>query len=98
VLPIAAPSWSGSLARFDGKSLFHFVFFGLKHLDRVLKTWLAYYLRSRPHQGLDNELLLQKKQRGRPKMAVEDETIPLAEIRCEKQLGGLLKSYSRRAA
>ena len=55
----------------------------------------------RPHQSLDNELLKKPKNRGRPQTNrgnLEDEIVPLSEIRCKQRLGGLLKSYSRKAA
>jgi hypothetical protein len=52
----------------------------------------------RPHQGLENELLMQPKRDRRRKLPIEPTTISLTEIRCEQQLGGLLKSHSRRAA
>jgi putative transposase len=98
--PICAPNVRAFIERFIGtirrECLHHFLFFGLTHLDSVLKTWLAYYHQQRPHQGIENELPVRpKRKHGKP---VEDETISLADIRCQQQLGGLLKSYSRRAA
>jgi hypothetical protein len=55
----------------------------------------------RPHQSLGNELLNQAKKRGRSQTKwgnVEDEFLPLTQLKCKQRLGGLLKSYSRRAA
>ena len=55
----------------------------------------------RPHQSLDNEPLKKPKNRGRPQTNrgnLEDEIVPLSEIRCKQRLGGLLKSYSHKAA
>jgi transposase InsO family protein len=76
-----------------------FVFFGKTHLDSVLKISLAYYHGSRPRQGIGNELLLtfKAKRKKRGKVEAGLETISLAEFRCEKKLGSLLKSYSRNA-
>ena len=58
------------------------------------------YHASRPHQGLDNELIAGPKYRGRPKTKrgdIADQVVPLAEVRCQQRLGGLLKSYRRAA-
>ena len=74
----------------------HFVIFGTQHLDHLGKVFLEFYHRHRPHQGLDNvPPVRDKASRKKPD---NTDTISLADIRCEKQLGGLLKSYSRRAA
>lgn len=100
--PVAAPNCRAFVERFIGtvrrECTDHFLFFGLTHLDSVLKTWLGFYHQLRPHQGIENELLLRPKNSGRPKIHVAKEGIALADIRCEQQLGGLLKSYSRKAA
>jgi putative transposase len=99
---VRAPNSRAFVERFIGtirrECLHSFLFLGVAHLNSVIKSFLAFYHQLRPHQGLENELLLKPKQRGRPKTTVEDATFSLAEIRCENQLGGLLKSYSRRAA
>jgi putative transposase len=76
-----------------------FVVFGTKHLDGAED--LAYYHEERPHQSLENESLVKPKKRGRPakkRGKIEDEIVRLAEVRCSKRLGGLLKSYSRKVA
>ncbi len=78
-----------------------FIVFGERHMDHLCAEYLAHYHAERPHQGLDNELLNKPKRRGRPRTKrsdLQDETIPLCEVRCHSRLGGLLKSYSRRAA
>ncbi len=44
---------------------------------------------------------MKPKKRGRPatnRGKIEDEILPLADVRCSKRLGGLLKNYNRRAA
>ena len=58
-------------------------------------VFLDYYHRLRPHQGKDNELLVtnRKRRRERPTNALS-----LSEVRCQQQLGGLLKHYYRNAA
>jgi putative transposase len=80
-----------------------FIVFGEQHLDHLCVEYLAHYHEERPHQGegIDNELLCQPKKRGRPKKNRGDlhgEIFPLTEVRCKQRLGGLLKSYSRKAA
>jgi putative transposase len=78
-----------------------FIVFGEKHLDHLCAEYLAHYQEERPHQSLDNEPLVKPKKRGRPKTKrgkIEDEIVPLSEVRCKQRLGGLLKSYSRKAA
>jgi putative transposase len=80
----------------------HFVFFGHKHMDLLCSQYREHYHAERPHQGLDNELI----KRGLPlknrKISVKSLTVPntfrLGDIRCHERLGGLLKSYSRKAA
>jgi putative transposase len=80
-----------------------FIVFGEKHLDHLCAEYLAHYHQERPHQGegIDNELLCRPEEPGRPKASRGDlhgEIFPLAEVRCKQRLGGLLKSYSRKAA
>jgi hypothetical protein len=52
-------------------------------------------------QWLANESLVKPMKRGQPATKggkIEDEIVQLAALRCSKRLGGLLKSYRRRAA
>ncbi|WP_425619061.1 integrase core domain-containing protein [Anatilimnocola sp. NA78] len=71
-----------------------FVIFGETHMDHVCNEYLEHYHSERPHQGIgiENELLVRKR---KPKPV---EAISLNEIQCSERLGGLLKSYSRKAA
>lgn len=100
--PVQAPNVRAFIERFIGtvrrECLNHFLFFGTQYLDSVLKTWLNYYLSKRPHQGKENELLTGKSRITKSESAEIAETISPRDVRCEKQLGGLLKSYSRKAA
>ena len=99
---VRSPNCRAFVERFIGtirrECLNYFLFFGSTHLDSVVKIWLGFYHRLRPHQGLENEMLMRKKKRGRPKSTAEDEAISPTDIRCRRQLSGLLKSYSRIAA
>lgn len=74
----------------------HFVIFGTTHLVHFGKVFLEFYHRHRPHQGLDRVPPVRDKA-GR-QMSDESETFSLANIRCDKQFGGLWKSYRRRVA
>jgi putative transposase len=73
----------------------HFIVFGERHLNHLCTVFLDYYHRLRPHQGKENRVLVQKSRRQRQR---ETTTIPLAELRCQQQLGGLLKHYYRKVA
>jgi putative transposase len=103
--PRCAPDCQAFVERFlrslRYECLNHFVFFGTQHLDNVAASYRIHYLTERPHQGKDNELLIRPKTQRR-KSRVDDQAaadcISLAEIRCHKRLGGLLKHYSRKAA
>ncbi len=104
--PRCAPDCQAFVERFlrslRYECLHHFVFFGTQHLDSVAASYRTYYLNERPHQGKDNELLVQSKERKNTgssygRLARAD-SVSLADIRCHKRLGGLLKHYSRKAA
>jgi len=104
--PRCAPDCQAFVERFIRslryECLNHFVFFGTQHLDRVAASYRSHYLNERPHQGKDNELLVWpkgKKSTGPAnEQAAGEDQFSLAEIRCYKRLGGLLKHYGRKAA
>lgn len=75
----------------------HFVIFGERHLDFLIREFLAHYHQCRPHQSLGNEVI-RRQSRKRRKYSTNDEPLSLRDVRCEQRLGGLLKSYSRKAA
>ncbi len=98
-----APDMQAYVERFiqtlRNELLDHFVIFGSQHLDALMREYLPYYHAHRPHQGVGNELLVKpKRKRGRPPKEEEVVRFSLKEIKCEQRLGGLLKSYSRKAA
>jgi putative transposase len=69
----------------------HFVVLGETHLNHLVSEYVEHYETERPHQGLGNSVLIPKKP--------PDESVPVPDqLICRKRLGGLLKSYSRRAA
>lgn len=103
--PPRSPNTNAFVERFilsiKAEALHHFVVLGEQHLNYLCQEFISYYHDFRPHQSLDNEPPTKPKQRGRPKSRsgnIKDEIIPLSEIRCHKRLGGLLNSYSRKAA
>ena len=77
----------------------HLVLFGLENLRRTVSIYRDFHNEHRPHQGLDQRI---------PANADRERTSPPAEIvaspprpsdvACTRLLGGLLKSYSRKAA
>ncbi|QDU28987.1 Integrase core domain protein [Anatilimnocola aggregata] len=71
-----------------------FVIFGEKHMNHVCQEYLQHYHQERPHQGegIENELLIRKQ---KPRQVA---AISLSEVNCSERLGGLLKSYSSKAA
>jgi putative transposase len=100
-----APNTNAFVERFiqtlQHECLDHFVVLGQRHFDYLVAEWLEYYHEERPHQSLENEPLKKPKPRGRPQRhfgPIGEQIAPLAEVRCRQRLGGLLKSYSRRAA
>jgi len=79
----------------------HFIVFGHKHMDVLCREFTIHYHEERAHQGLENELIVGPKRTKRSKAkskSSEPNSIPISEIRCKERLGGLLKSYSRKAA
>jgi putative transposase len=103
--PIRSPNMVAFAERFvqtiKQEVLNHFIVFGHKLMDVLCQEFKVHYHEERPHQGLDNELVIgmkpKKKSKSRSK-PVESVSIPISEIRCKERLGGLLKSYSRKAA
>jgi hypothetical protein len=68
----------------------HFVALGEKHFNYLVSSYVNFYLKHRPHQGLDNKPL---------DGAEPDDDVPsLTSVRSQSWLGGLLQSYSRKAA
>jgi putative transposase len=88
--PNLNPYAESFVGRVKAECLNHFIVFGENHLRHILKEWVSYYHRFRPHQGLGN-------------VPINTPPAPLHEFRSEdvvrhEALGGLLKHYERRAA
>src|SRR6516165_5695569 len=92
--PIKAPNVCAYVERWiqsiQIECLNHFVVLGEKHLNYLVSTYVGFYLRHRPHQGLDNKPL--------DGCEPDDDVPRLTDVRSQSRLGGLLKSYSRKAA
>jgi len=90
-LALRAPNTNAYVERFiqsiHVECLDHFLVFGEKHFDYLVREYVAHYHQERPHQGLGDQLL-----RG--------QSPPLAdgEVCCRTRLGGRLKHYYRAAA
>jgi len=92
--PVKAPNVCAYVERWiqsiQTECLDHFVVLGEKHFNYLVSTYVGYYLRHRPHQGLDNKPL--------DGTEPDDDVPRLTDVRSQSRLGGLLKSYSRKAA
>lgn len=79
----------------QGECLNHFVILGLKHLNHRCKEYADHYRVDRPLQSLDTEPIEKPPDRHVP---AEADLELVRDVRCRSRLGGLLKSYRRRAA
>ena len=68
----------------------HFLVFGAKHFDYLVREYVEHYHTERPHQGLEN-----RTPAGTPRPAPQDSN---GGIQCRTRLDGLLKHYDRAAA
>jgi putative transposase len=92
--PVHAPNVCAYVERWiqsiQTECLVHFVALGEKHFNHLVSSYVKSYLKHRPHQGLENKPL---------DGSEPDADVPtLTSARCQSWLGGLLKSYSRKAA
>ncbi|MEM9916041.1 MAG: integrase core domain-containing protein [Planctomycetota bacterium] len=87
-----AESWIATVKR---ECLDHFAWFSLYHTDYLAQTFIGYYNRDRPHQGLGNRVVSQL---NTPVLKLAQEDRSPDSVGCRSELGGLLKSYYRRAA
>jgi putative transposase len=95
-LPFASPNLNAHAERFvqaiKHECLNHFVAFGERHLEFLLREYEDHYNTVRPHQGLENRPI--------GEVPFPSSTGPPhpAQIDCESRLGGLLRHYWRKAA
>jgi len=97
-LPPHSPNLNAFAVRFvhtfKSECLERLVLVGEKSLLKALREFEAHYLTERPHQGIGNSLV---EPDGKITAAPSEPNAPL-EWDCRRRLGGLLKSYSRKAA
>jgi len=77
----------------------HLVLFGLGGLQRALDQYRVFFNEHRAHQGIGNRIPDALRSAGKETIALPgDGIIQPDEVRVQEFLGGLLKSYSRKAA
>ena len=90
-LPARSPNLNSFAERFvlsiRSECLDKMIPLGDRHLRKAVNEFAAHYHLERPHQGLGNELI------DRAVVANDNG----GEVQCRERLGGLLKSYERRA-
>jgi len=88
--------WVRSVRR---ECLNHLIIPGLGRLQHVLDRYKEFFNQHRPHQGIGNCIPEQlDHQMGDKAQDVDSNSVHTSDIRCHEFLGGLLKSYIRRAA
>jgi putative transposase len=94
-LAIRAPNTNAYVERFiqslQVECLDHFLVFGEKHLDYLVREYVEHYHTERPHQGLGNRTI---RERAPPPNAP---AVDLAGVERRTRLGGLLSHYVRAA-
>jgi len=90
--PVRAPRANATCERFLGsvrrECLDHLLVLGERHLARVLREYVAYFNRARPHQGLSQAL---------PEPPADESGRHTGPIRAVPVLGGLHHTYRRAA-
>jgi putative transposase len=81
-----AESFIGTIKR---ECLNFFLCFSLSQLDYICRSWLRHYHVSRPHQG--NSI-------GNNVLDVNFKSVRDGPIKCQEDLGGIIKPYYREAA
>ena len=83
-LALCAPNTNAYVERFiqsiQVECLDHFLVFGEKHFDYLVREYVEYYHQERPHQGLGNRLI-----------GGEPPHEGTGKVQCRTRLGGLLK-------
>lgn len=88
---IRAPNENAYIERFvqtiKQECLDHFLVFGEKHFNYLVREFVRYYHECRPHQGLENQVIAK----------VEPLPLVAGKVECESRLVGMLKHYYRAA-
>jgi putative transposase len=94
-LAFRAPNTNAYVERFiqtlQVECLDHFLVFGKKHLDYLVREYVEHYHTERPHQGLGNLRIGER-------APAEGVPVELGGVERRTRLGGLLSHYVRRAA
>jgi putative transposase len=94
ILSFRSPNLNAYVERFvqsiQNECLDHFLVFGEKHFDYLIREYVEHYHTERPHQGLGNRVIT-----GETPPALPDSN---DNMQCRTRLGGLLKHYLRVAA
>lgn len=94
-LPKASPNLNGQCERviqtIKLECLSRFVVFGKRHLDHLVRDFLVYYNRHRAHSSRDSLPPI----RNVPEVV---DTISLDEVEVKSYVGGIVKSFGRKAA
>ncbi len=94
-LPIASPNLNGRVERFiqtiKYECLFKFILFGQRHMDHIVSEWVAYYNRTRSHMERGNLPPIQET----PEEVLKPDR---DQITVRSYVGGLVKSFERKAA
>lgn len=80
-----AERWVRSIKQ---ECLNHIICFSEEHLDHLVEEYLEHYHTKRPHQGIENRLIIPRSHPP-PKHG---------KVICRTRLGGVLKSYTRTAS
>ena len=93
-----AERWARSV---KGECLNHLVLFGMNSLRRAISAYRNFHNRHRPHQGIGNRVPREVTAALEGHASACPANVPdgrPAKVKCTEFLGGLLKSYSRKAA
>ncbi len=99
-----SPNTNASVERFiqtlQQEALDYFIVFGQQHMDILVSELVEHYHEERPHQGMDNDVLVAAEPataKAKDKKPPPD-VVPVSQIACRERLGGVLKHYYRKAA
>lgn len=94
-LPVASPNLNGRVEKFIGtiksECLSKFIIFGKRHLDHITASFAEYYNHHRSHSARSHLPPLAESPPEVPCLSVED-------LETTSHLGGLIKSFERKAA
>lgn len=94
-LPKASPNLNGRCERviqtIKQECLSRFVVFGKHHLDHLVRDFLVYYNKHRTHSARDSLPPIRT-------IPQETELVSIAEVEVKSYVGGLVKSFGRKAA